>query len=162
MQSKEGFTSNKSFKIWVNVKNRDLLTLIDSGATSNFIDSRLVKELGMNVVETPTYVIEVDMVLGMDWLASLGNNEANFGELCFEVGTEGPGVGFYLQTLKTDTGELPQELTERGDVLNGFEEVFNLPAGLPPIREHDHAIRLKDDEAIPNLKPYRYPFFQKK
>lgn len=120
MQSKEGFTSNKSFKIWVNVKNRDLLTLIDSGATNNFIDSRLVKELGLNVVETPTYVIEVgngekvknqgickgltfqmqgvecnqhfflmelggsDMVLGMDWLASLGNIEANFGELCLK------------------------------------------------------------------------------
>lgn len=46
-------------------------------------------------------------------------------------------------------------------MLNGFEEVFNLPTGLPPIREHDHAIRLKAVAAIPNLRPYRYPFFQK-
>lgn len=59
MQSKEGFTSNKSFKVWVKVKDKELLTLIDSGATNNFIDSRLVKELDLKVVETPTYVIEV-------------------------------------------------------------------------------------------------------
>ena len=120
MQSKEGFTSNKSFKVWVKVKDKELLTLIDSGATNNFIDSRLVKELDLKVVETPTYVIEVgngqrvknqgmceeltfemqgmecyqhfffmdlgrsDMVLGMDWLASLGNIEANFGDLCLK------------------------------------------------------------------------------
>lgn len=120
MQSKEDFTSNKSFKVWVKVKDKELLTLIDSGATINFIDSRLVKELNLKVVETPTYVIEVgngervknqgicegltfemqgmecnqhfflmdlggsNMVLGMEWLTSLGNIEAIFGNLCLK------------------------------------------------------------------------------
>ncbi|KAI5386092.1 hypothetical protein KIW84_072603 [Lathyrus oleraceus] len=45
LQSKEGFTSNKSLKAWVTVKDRELLILIDSEATSNFIDSKLMTEL---------------------------------------------------------------------------------------------------------------------
>lgn len=36
-----------------------MLTLIDSGATSNFIDSMLVTELKLKVIDTPVYVIEV-------------------------------------------------------------------------------------------------------
>lgn len=59
MQSNEGFTSNKSFKVWVKVNGRELLTLIDSGTTSNFIDSKIVVEMTLKVLETPTYVIEV-------------------------------------------------------------------------------------------------------
>ena len=98
------------------VQGRQLVTLIDSGATSNFIDARVVESMGLKLEETPPYVIEVgngervkyqgicegleftmqgekfkqhfflmelggaDVVLGMDWLASLGNIEANFGE----------------------------------------------------------------------------------
>jgi predicted aspartyl protease len=99
----------------VQIGDRQVVTLIDSGATSNFIASRLLDELQLKVVDTPAYVIEVgngervknqgvyeglefqiqevkfkqhffimelggsEMVLGMDWLASLGNIEANFG-----------------------------------------------------------------------------------
>jgi hypothetical protein len=59
LHSREGFTSNKSFKVWVRVGERQVRTLIDSGATSNFITSGLVKELKLPVVDTPTYVIEV-------------------------------------------------------------------------------------------------------
>jgi hypothetical protein len=34
-------------------------------------------------------------------------------------------------------------------------------SGLPPVREHDHAIPLKPYANIPNLRPYRYPYYQK-
>jgi predicted aspartyl protease len=99
--------------------------LIDSGATSNFINSKLVEELNLNVTKTPIYVVEVgngekvrncgvceelkfniqdvefqqhffimelsgsEMVLGMDWLADLGNVEANFGELSLKWHDQG-------------------------------------------------------------------------
>jgi hypothetical protein len=38
--------------------------------------------------------------------------------------------------------------------------VFHLPMELPPKRAHDHAIVLKPRAAIPNLRPYKYPYYQ--
>ncbi|KAI5390202.1 hypothetical protein KIW84_075494 [Lathyrus oleraceus] len=123
-----------------------------------------------------------DMVLGMDWLASLGNIEANFGKLClmWELGGQkysiqgdptlsnqqvsmkgmmralkGEGMGFYVQTVQMVAAERYAELTEWDETLGKFEEVFHLPKCLPPRREHDHAILLKPNAAIPNLRPYR-------
>ena len=33
--------------------------------------------------------------------------------------------------------------------------------GLPPIRDHDHAIHLIPRSVPPNIRPHRYPYFQK-
>ncbi|KAK2364782.1 hypothetical protein QL285_089616 [Trifolium repens] len=162
LQSKEWFTSNKSFKVWVQIGDRQVVTLMNSSATSNFITTKLVEQLQLKVVDTPTYVIEVgngenvinqgvcndlsfkiqdvefnqhffimdlggsEMVLGVDWLASLGNIEANFENLCLKWKKNGhnyliqgdptmcnrqaswkamikamsnDGVGFYLHTV---------------------------------------------------------------
>ncbi|MCH97071.1 hypothetical protein A2U01_0018064, partial [Trifolium medium] len=219
LQSKEGFTSNQSFKVWVMIGDRKVLTLIDSGATSNFIASGLVKELELPLVDTPTYVVEVgngekvsnkgvcrelsfyiqgvkfqqhfflmelggtEMLLGMDWLASLGSIGANFSELCLKWSSNGfnytiqgdpalcnkqasvkamvkalsdNGIGFYLQSLETSKQTDQPECVdaELEKIMAEFEEVFNLPSGLPPIREHDHAIILKPGADIPNIRPY--------
>ena len=42
-----------------------------------------------------------------------------------------------------------------------FGDICKVPARLPPPREHDHAINLKEGAAIPHVRPYRYPHFQK-
>lgn len=42
-----------------------------------------------------------------------------------------------------------------------FEGVFQSPSGLPPNMWHDHSIALKEGASIPNLRPYRYPHYQK-
>lgn len=180
------------------------MTLINSGVTSNFIDARLVEMLGLQGVYEKLkfwlqgvefsqnfFLMELggtDMVLGMDWLASLGNIKANFGNLClmWEWGGQkysiqgdptlsnqqvsmkavmralkDKGIGFYVQTVKTVAVEKNAELIEWDETLGKFEEVFHLPKGLPPRREHGHAILLKSNAATPNLRPYRYPFYQK-
>lgn len=64
MQSRDGFTSNKSFKVWVEVENKKLLTSIDSGATSSFIDSKVAIELALKVVETPLISLRWEMEKG--------------------------------------------------------------------------------------------------
>ena len=46
-------------------------------------------------------------------------------------------------------------------LLGEFEGVFQSPSGLPPTRRHDHSITLKEGANIPNLRPYRYPHYQK-
>ena len=40
--------------------------------------------------------------------------------------------------------------------------MFETPKGLPPIRDHDHAIHLIPGSVPPNIRPYRYPYFQKR
>ena len=46
-------------------------------------------------------------------------------------------------------------------LLSQFEAVFQEPKELPPSRTHDHHIPLKPGEEPPNIRPYRYPYFQK-
>lgn len=59
LQSKEGLTSNKSFKVWGEIHGRKVLILIDLGATSNFISPGLVEELKIDMEDTPVYLIEI-------------------------------------------------------------------------------------------------------
>ena len=39
--------------------------------------------------------------------------------------------------------------------------MFDTPKGLPPIRDHDHAINLIPASVPPNIRPYIYPYVQK-
>ncbi|KAH0716239.1 hypothetical protein KY285_007584 [Solanum tuberosum] len=46
-------------------------------------------------------------------------------------------------------------------ILESFADVFQRPQGLPPSRAHDHAIHLVPGTEPVNVRPYRYPYFQK-
>ena len=46
-------------------------------------------------------------------------------------------------------------------VLDNHSKVFETPKGLPPIRDHDHAIHPIPGSVPPNIRPYRYPYAQK-
>ncbi|GAU45214.1 hypothetical protein TSUD_244190 [Trifolium subterraneum] len=164
-------------------RGKQVRTLIDLGATSNFITMGLLKELNFPVVDTPTSIIEVgngekvrnkgvreglqfniqgveskqhflvmelsgsEMVLGMDWLVSLGNIEANFSNLCLKCELNGKkytiqgdpamcnsqatwktmikalsdeGMGFYIHTVSGDTTEAAnaEDVSEWGEDAN--------------------------------------------
>ena len=40
--------------------------------------------------------------------------------------------------------------------------MFETPKGLPPIFDHDNAIHLIPGSVPPNIRPYRYPYVQKR
>lgn len=58
LRSKEGLTSNQSFKVQGEVQNRLVLILVDLGASSNFISPQLVAELTLKVEDMPMYLVE--------------------------------------------------------------------------------------------------------
>ena len=54
-----GMTSKNSLKLWGNVRNKEVVVLIDCGASHNFINSELVQQLKIPIVKIPTYFVEV-------------------------------------------------------------------------------------------------------
>ena len=46
-------------------------------------------------------------------------------------------------------------------VLGRNREVFQVPSGMPPARPFDHMIHLLPNAKLINVRPYRYPYFQK-
>jgi hypothetical protein len=46
-------------------------------------------------------------------------------------------------------------------LLEDFKEIFAEPCRLPPPRKHDHQIPLIEDSRAVNVRPYRYPHYQK-
>ncbi|XP_004514016.3 uncharacterized protein [Cicer arietinum] len=132
----------------------------------------------------------VDMVLGLDWLAGLGEIKADFGklELTLKQGEKFIRIAGNPALTKTELpfGALMQVLKEEGEglliqcertkteldsqktlpknflkLLDEFDEICSDPKELPPVRKHDHAIHLKEGASIPHLRPYRYPHYQK-
>ncbi|KAL5570065.1 hypothetical protein UlMin_026640 [Ulmus minor] len=45
--------------------------------------------------------------------------------------------------------------------MTDYADVFKAPTTLPPLRDIDHHIPLKDDTQPINVRPYRYAYFQK-
>ncbi|XP_058769067.1 uncharacterized protein LOC131642924 [Vicia villosa] len=60
-----------------------------------------------------------------------------------------------LDTLPTS---LPLEVRS---IIEHHKEIFQAPQGLPPPRPHDHHIPLFPNTPPVNVKPYRYPHYQK-
>jgi hypothetical protein len=106
-----------------------------------------------------------DMVLGTDWLATLGPILWDFGRHVMSFwrnnhrvrwhGVAGPGA----PQLRLCSIEATRELLDL--LLAKFQDVFATPTGLPPPRARDHRIHLLPEIALVAVRPYRYPQLQK-
>eukprot|EP00253_Pinus_taeda_P018449 PITA_18449 len=184
-----GITTPQTIKIEGQIKKKKVIVLIDSGNTHNFIHCKVAKELncflypapecqvmvangatincsgkchniklsmGEYVLTSPMLSIPmggVDVVLGVQWLQSLGTIAFNFQELFMKFSTEGKEV-----ELRGIAGK-PRKISKK--VLDNHSKVFETPKGLPPVRDHDHAIHLIPRSVPPNIRPYRYRYVQK-
>ncbi|KAF5477481.1 hypothetical protein F2P56_004118 [Juglans regia] len=130
-----------------------------------------------------------DVVLGVDWLETLGTIAWNFHELSMKFLYLGKNVellGLKLEGLTLTKGEksmltsmqrgkglflqLVSETNELGisggadkvqNLISQFTRVFDIPKGLPPSRPQDHRIPLKEGTQPITARPYRYPHYQK-
>jgi hypothetical protein len=71
------------------------------------------------------------------------------------------GVISQLCSLDVQTSKPSIPLDLQG-IIDKHSKVFeDIPKGLPPTRNHDHAIHLIPGSVPPNIRPYRYPYAQK-
>lgn len=75
------------------------------------------------------------------------------------------GGGYLVELTHLAEGGEGQDLTTVPEclqpVLVAFDQVFHMPHGLPPSRNHEHAINLKHGTDPVSVRPYRYPQSQK-
>ena len=127
-----------------------------------------------------------DVVLGVQWLQSLGTIAFNFQELFMNFCAEGKevklrgiigklgkifssnsmakllnkeqqGVIAQLCSVEVPTSKSSIYLDLR-KVLDNHCKVFETSKGLPPIRDYEHAIHLILGSVPPNIRQYRYPY----
>lgn len=64
-----------------------------------------------------------------------------------------------MDGLRASEEELPPMIAQK---LQEYEEVFQKPVGLPPVRGREHAIVLQENSKPVSVRPYRYPQAYKK
>jgi hypothetical protein len=130
-----------------------------------------------------------DIVLGADWLRTLGPILMDFNELTMQFDQQGQkykfqgitigspkiisshrmekqlkkghsGIIAQLHSIQaTEAPSVPQDLQS---ILSKHQVVFSTPQGLPPSHGvHDHSIPLIPRSLPPNIRPYHHPFSQK-
>jgi hypothetical protein len=130
-----------------------------------------------------------DIVLGADWVRTLGPILMDFKVLTMKFDQEGQKYKFQGITigspevisshrmenlLKKDHSsviaqlhaiqatETPSVSHDLQNILSKHQMVFSTPQGLPPSYSvHDHSIPLVPGSLPPNIHPYRHPFSQK-
>jgi Retroviral aspartyl protease len=132
-----------------------------------------------------------DIILGLDWLSTLGPMQIDWKEKWLEFQNKGKSVKLQVTTekavlqlcetvnldkeIKSDSNLLvahlwmcelnnmnPQEVpSELLPVLTQYSMVFEPKAELPPCRDIDHAIPLENHAQPVNIRPYRYSHFQR-
>ena len=225
-RSMMGISSPKTIKLRGSIQEVQAIVLIDSGATHNFIDSRLMRELGLVAEETQSFGVitgsgrpvrgggicrnvtlsmqgysvtsdflalelnNVDIILGIQWLETLGEMRVNWKLQILKIPMEGKLITLQgvpdlcssevtfkaMRKLLAQTevdvvvecrALLPEEKGKQGapvamqKLLTRFEQVFAEPKGLPPSRGREHAITLTQGSNPVSVRPFRYPHVQK-
>ncbi|GJT56994.1 retrotransposable element Tf2 [Tanacetum coccineum] len=133
-------------------------------------------KLGMQglAIEVDLYVLPMqgpDVVLGIQWPQKLGDESLRMKRISLNhihVLLDSNNVyGVYeLHHLSTDDGvastvEAGTTHPDLEQLLVHFDSLFQVPTSLPPYRVIDHRIHLLPNMMPVNVKPYRYPHYQK-
>ncbi|MCH90301.1 hypothetical protein A2U01_0011214, partial [Trifolium medium] len=89
--------------------------------------------------------------------------ESSLHQLKRLVATNSLDLSYHIQllSLTTVTTQDPIHHPEIPHLLEKYHHLFELPTTLPPPRSTDHRIILTEGENRVNVRPYRYPQFQK-
>ena len=144
--------------------------------------------------KTDAYIVPLgscDMILGIQWLSTLGSILWNFAYLTMEFSYKGKrhllqgqkkeevrwAEGKKLKLLSSvaqvfavhiapvitasTCSQEEEKESKLRQLLQEFAAIFKEPNSVPPHRGHDHKIVLKEGTSPINVRPYRYPVLQK-
>ncbi|GJR39964.1 putative mitochondrial protein [Tanacetum coccineum] len=154
---------------------QDILILVDSGSTHNFVDVLCAKKLGFeykrwssNKFEVPvgnkitlrgTQQATLQWMNGKDYGKVLSSNKMSLSamSLCVYPST------LMVVTLDKEQSSHSSEHSQALATLleTKFQDVFAIPNTLPPHRSHDHKIILQEGAPPVNIRPYKHPPTQK-
>ncbi|GKD38060.1 retrotransposon gag domain, retroviral aspartyl protease [Tanacetum coccineum] len=117
-----------------------------------------------------------DVVLGIQWLATLNTVQANWKELFMIFSID--GKRYKLEGIVTGPQKSSNEMVVEQfpafrklflayqaplqPIITQYTTVFEEPQHLPPVRSQTHSIPLLPNSTPPNIRPYRYTHSQKK
>ncbi|KAH9792244.1 hypothetical protein KPL71_004039 [Citrus sinensis] len=219
-----GWAAPQTMRVKAKIGPHEIIVLVDSGSTHNFINSHLANMLQLPVQPTSAFPVKVangekvicqgkhdkvhvliqdipfeltlysllitglDVVLGVQWLESLGSVVCNWKQLTMDFDWDNAKrrlQGLDPQTIQATTlSEVTKDMKQGHNVfaiclylkneesyavapasmrslLEEYSELFMEPKQLPPTREIDHQITLKEGTEPINVRPYRYAYFQK-
>ncbi|WVZ82923.1 hypothetical protein U9M48_030129 [Paspalum notatum var. saurae] len=177
-----GVRTSRTMQVPITLAATQLLALLDFGSTHNFISLEAAERCGQAFHTSPSVRITVanastayrsamtsviplagyDIVLGTQWLASLGPILWNFEDLTMAFWRHDHRVEW-----KGSPSWSPPSLrachnsTLLDELLDEFGTLFAEPQGLPPRRDCDHWIHLLPGATPVVVRPYRYPALQK-
>ncbi|GJS46432.1 retrotransposable element Tf2 [Tanacetum coccineum] len=157
LNSVMGFTSPHIMKIRGIIGDEEVVVLIDSGATHNFLSKRVLKELGLLVTG------------GGSISVMLGNENFDKSEgICKGVLIIFPELQILKDFYPLDLGSTYVILGIKWVMIKGDPGLCRsmvsykaLLRGLPPHHDHEHAIVLKEGTTPISVRPYRYPYAHK-
>ena len=221
-----GVTGGKTIKLIGTCRGRQVLILIDCGATHSFIQQELVDALDLPVDKGVMFTVQVgdarnvsgrglcrdlplliqglevvhslypfhlggsDVILGADWLEVLDEvlvswkrstlkidiggqwiclkgdpalHRTQLSSKALKRAVQGKEEAYLVELAELRMTELSYEELQQDvkGLLKEFPDVQEAKSTLPPSREVDHVIDLKPGVTPPNIRPYRYPFYQK-
>ncbi|KAL5576818.1 hypothetical protein UlMin_018517 [Ulmus minor] len=153
-----GWTAAKTMRVTARIGTHNVVVLIDSGSTHNFISDKVAALLHLPVVPTAPFHVRVAngqplqcqgaQILQQESLEAISKDMRHTSSI-FAICLQPPAVPH--QTIQPDMQTL----------IEAFTAIFEEPQQLPPVREIDHCIPLKDGTEPTNVRPYRYAYFQK-
>jgi hypothetical protein len=178
--------SSRTMKVKVIINAVALTTLLDSGSTHNFVDTDVATRVGLQLtlrgdlrvavangdrISSPGSCCNIsisigdgvhDMVLGVQWLESLGPILWDFGRRTMAFVRNGHRVLWQTtKTLPASPVLMAAHANLMGDLLDNFTDLFIEPSGLPPPSDRCHEIRLLSGTPPVAVRPYRYAHVQK-
>ncbi|KAH9753704.1 hypothetical protein KPL71_015173 [Citrus sinensis] len=187
----------RTMRVTATVGPYEIMVLIDSGSTHNFISSRMANMLRLPIIPTAGFLVRVangetlsckGKFERVQWLEMLGSVVCNWKQLTMDFTWENKSCRLQVigpQSIQTASlTEITKELRQgqsgfaicfhvnvedslntttpdMQDLLKEYNTLFQKPTKLPPRREIDHNITLKEGTEPVNVRPYRYAYFQK-